>query len=82
MGNKMVHYYGGGLDTWRVRCDAVYINDVEGAHDWVKRHHDVYVDEFENGYEYYSNDGHMFSIIDFKRVTVTIEDGVEVWHVE
>lgn len=83
MGSKMVCYYGGGLDTWRVNCDAVYLNDVESANDWIKRHRDVYVDEFEHGFEYYSSDGgHMFDIVDFMRITVTIEDGVEVWYVE
>lgn len=83
MGNKMVCYYGGGLDTWRVRCDTVYLNDAESANDWIKRHHDVYADEFEYGFEYYSSDGgHMFDIVDFKSVNVTIEDGVEVWYLD
>ena len=80
---KQIIFYDGGHDYWRVNCDTVYLNDVESVNDWVKRHHGVYADEFEHGFEYYSSDGgHMFDIVDFMRITVTVEDGVEVWYLE
>lgn len=79
---KIVCFYDGGHDYWKIKCDAVYVNDQESVDVWYERHNDVWQEPFENGMEFHAEPGHMFHITDFRSIEVTETSKEEIWHVE